>query len=192
MVNSGPFDGTNNRDAIPAIIDYLEERRLGRRTINFRLKDWGISRQRYWGTPIPMIYCDGCGVVPVPYEDLPVVLPLDAKVEMVGRSPLADNPAFYNVECPRCGKAARRETDTMDTFVESSWYFLKYASPHTDRDPPRQGQGRLLDCPWTSISAAWSTPSSISSTPGSSTGSSTSLDSWAPGSLSKTSSPRAW
>ncbi len=135
MVNSGPFDGTNNKDAIPAIIDYLEERRLGRRTVNFRLKDWGISRQRYWGTPIPMIYCDGCGVVPVPYEDLPVVLPLDAKVEMVGRSPLADNPAFYNVECPRCGKAARRETDTMDTFVESSWYFLKFASPHTEGIP---------------------------------------------------------
>jgi leucyl-tRNA synthetase len=135
MVNSGPFDGTNNKDAIPAIIDYLEERRLGRRTINFRLKDWGISRQRYWGTPIPMIYCDGCGVVPVPYEDLPVVLPLDAKVEMVGRSPLADNPAFYNVECPRCGRAARRETDTMDTFVESSWYFLKFASPHTEGIP---------------------------------------------------------
>jgi len=135
MVNSGPFDGTNNKDAIPAIIDYLEERRLGRRTVNFRLKDWGISRQRYWGTPIPMIYCDGCGVVPVPYEDLPVVLPLDAKVEMVGRSPLADNPAFYNVECPRCGRAARRETDTMDTFVESSWYFLKFASPHTEGIP---------------------------------------------------------
>ncbi|MGA2110001.1 MAG: class I tRNA ligase family protein, partial [Syntrophorhabdales bacterium] len=135
MVNSGPFDGANNKDAIPAIIDYLEERRLGRRTVNFRLKDWGISRQRYWGTPIPMIYCDGCGVVPVPYEDLPVVLPLDAKVEMVGRSPLADNPAFYNVKCPSCGKAARRETDTMDTFVESSWYFLKFASPHTEGAP---------------------------------------------------------
>ncbi|HUJ68816.1 MAG TPA: leucine--tRNA ligase [Syntrophorhabdales bacterium] len=135
MVNSGPFDGMNNRDAIPAILDYLEERRLGRRTVNFRLKDWGISRQRYWGTPIPMIYCEGCGVVPVPYEDLPVVLPLDAKVEMVGRSPLADNPAFYNVKCPSCGKPARRETDTMDTFVESSWYFLKFASPHTDSGP---------------------------------------------------------
>ncbi len=135
MVNSGPFDGANNKDAIPAIIDYLEERGLGKRTVNFRLKDWGISRQRYWGTPIPMIYCDACGVVPVPYEDLPVVLPLDAKVEMVGRSPLADNPAFYNVKCPGCGKAARRETDTMDTFVESSWYFLKFASPHTDGRP---------------------------------------------------------
>ncbi len=135
MVNSGPFDGANNRDAIPAIIDYLEERRLGKRTVNFRLKDWGISRQRYWGTPIPMIYCDACGVVPVPYEDLPVVLPLDAKVEMVGRSPLADNPAFYNVKCPTCGGAARRETDTMDTFVESSWYFLKFASPHSDGAP---------------------------------------------------------
>ncbi len=135
MVNSGPFNGMDNRDAIPAIIDYLEERGFGKRTVNFRLKDWGISRQRYWGTPIPMIYCDGCGVVPVPYADLPVVLPLDAKVEMVGRSPLADNPAFYRVACPRCGKAARRETDTMDTFVESSWYFLKFASPLSGQAP---------------------------------------------------------
>ncbi len=135
MVNSGPFNGMNNRQAIPAIIDYLEERLLGKRTVNFRLKDWGISRQRYWGTPIPMIYCDACGVVPVPYEDLPVVLPLDARVQMVGRSPLADNPAFYSVSCPRCGKKARRETDTMDTFVESSWYFLKFASPHSKKAP---------------------------------------------------------
>jgi leucyl-tRNA synthetase len=131
MVNSGPFNGRKNREAIPAIIDYLEQQHIGKRTVNYRLKDWGISRQRYWGTPIPMIYCETCGVVPVPYEDLPVVLPLDLQVKMVGRSPLADHPEFYNVDCPKCGKKARRETDTMDTFVESSWYFLRYTCPHS-------------------------------------------------------------
>ena len=125
----------DNRDAIPAIIDYLEEQRIGKRTINYRLKDWGISRQRYWGTPIPMVHCEECGVVPVRYEDLPVVLPLDVQVQMVGRSPLADCPEFYEVTCPKCGKEARRETDTMDTFVESSWYFLRYACPHYDKAP---------------------------------------------------------
>jgi leucyl-tRNA synthetase len=135
MVNSGPFDGRNNRDAIPAIIDYLEDQHLGKRTVNYRLKDWGISRQRYWGTPIPIIYCEECGVVPVPYDDLPVVLPLDAQVTLVGRSPLADLPEFHYVDCPRCGKRARRETDTMDTFVESSWYFLRYTCPHYDQAP---------------------------------------------------------
>jgi len=135
LVNSGTFDGMDNRDAIPAIIDYLEERRIGSRSINYRLKDWGISRQRYWGTPIPMVHCEACGVVPVPYEDLPVVLPLDVRVLMVGRSPLADHPDFYKVSCPKCGRPARRETDTMDTFVESSWYFLRYACPHYDKAP---------------------------------------------------------
>ena len=135
MVNSGIFNGMNNRDAVPAIIDYLEARQIGRRTVNYRLKDWGISRQRYWGTPIPIIYCEECGVVPVPYEDLPVVLPLDARVEMVGKSPLADHPEFSHVDCPKCGKKARRETDTMDTFVESSWYFLRYACPHYNEAP---------------------------------------------------------
>lgn len=135
MVNSGPFNGRNNREAIPSIIDYLEKEKLGKRTVNYRLKDWGISRQRYWGNPIPIIYCEECGAVPVPYEDLPVVLPLDAQVTMVGRSPLADLPSFYSVDCPKCGKKARRETDTMDTFVESSWYFLRYACPHYSQAP---------------------------------------------------------
>jgi leucyl-tRNA synthetase len=135
MVNSGPFTGKNNRLAIPAIIDYLEEQKLGKGTINYRLKDWGISRQRYWGTPIPVIYCANCGVVPVPYEDLPVVLPLDVQVKMVGRSPLADLPEFYEVACPKCGNKARRETDTMDTFVESSWYFLRYTCARYDKAP---------------------------------------------------------
>jgi len=135
MVNSGPFNGRQNREAIPSIIDYLEEKKLGKRTVNFRLRDWGISRQRYWGAPIPIIYCDSCGTIPVPYEDLPVVLPVDLAVTMVGKSPLADHAEFYQVECPVCKKPSRRETDTMDTFVESSWYFLKYACPDYNEGP---------------------------------------------------------
>jgi leucyl-tRNA synthetase len=135
MVNSDVFDGRNNREAIPAIIDYLEQKGIGKGTINYRLKDWGISRQRYWGTPIPIIYCESCGPVPVPYEDLPVVLPLDVEIKMVGKSPLADHPEFYRVKCPKCGNQARRETDTMDTFVESSWYFLRYTCPRYDKAP---------------------------------------------------------
>jgi leucyl-tRNA synthetase len=135
LVNSAQFNGLPNRQAIPRIIDYLEEKGLGKRTTNYRLRDWGISRQRYWGAPIPIIYCDDCGAVPVPYEDLPVVLPLDLQVQMVGKSPLAEYPEFYTVPCPKCKKQARRETDTMDTFVESSWYFLRYASPRFDKAP---------------------------------------------------------
>ena len=144
LVNSDPFNGMNNREAIDAIIDYLEEKGLGTRTVNYRLKDWGISRQRYWGAPIPIIYCEKCGTVPVPEADLPVVLPLDLEVKMVGRSPLADYPAFYEVECPMCKGKARRETDTMDTFVESSWYFLRYTCPDYQR-AARQKACRLLD-----------------------------------------------
>ena len=135
MVNSGPFNGMENGKAIPVITKYLEEKDLGKGTVNYRLRDWGISRQRYWGTPIPIIYCQDCGAVPVPYADLPVVLPLNLEVKMVGRSPLAEYPEFYETACPVCKKPARRETDTMDTFVESSWYFLKYASPHYDKAP---------------------------------------------------------
>ncbi|MDD5009734.1 MAG: leucine--tRNA ligase, partial [Syntrophorhabdaceae bacterium] len=127
MVNSEHFNGRNNREAIPVIIDYLEQKGFGRGTVNYRLKDWGISRQRYWGTPIPVIYCDRCGVVPVPYDELPVRLPLDLEITMIGRSPLAEYPEFYTTVCPSCKGNARREIDTMDTFVESSWYFLKYA-----------------------------------------------------------------
>jgi leucyl-tRNA synthetase len=130
LVNSRPFNGLHNRVAIPKIIEYLEEKKLGRRTVNYRLRDWGISRQRYWGTPIPIIYCDDCGIVPVPYEDLPVVLPLNLEVTMVGKSPLAEHPEFYQVDCPRCRKKALRETDTMDTFVESSWYYHRYTCPN--------------------------------------------------------------
>ncbi|MBP1734091.1 MAG: leuS [Deltaproteobacteria bacterium] len=135
MVNSGPFNGRQNREAIPSIIDYLQEKGFGKRTVNFRLRDWGISRQRYWGAPIPIIYCDSCGTVPVPYEDLPVVLPLDLAVTKVGKSPLGEYAAFHSTDCPICKKPARRETDTMDTFVESSWYFLKYACPDYNEGP---------------------------------------------------------
>jgi leucyl-tRNA synthetase len=135
MVNSGPFNGRQNREAIPEIIAYLEGRGIGKGRVNYRLRDWGISRQRYWGAPIPIIYCESCGVVPVPYKDLPVKLPLDLQIKMVGKSPLSDYPAFYRVNCPTCGREARRETDTMDTFVESSWYFLRYACPGYDQAP---------------------------------------------------------
>jgi leucyl-tRNA synthetase len=130
LVRSGPFDGTKNFKALGAIADHLEEKGLGKRAVNFRLRDWGISRQRFWGAPIPIVYCDTCGVVPVPEEALPVVLPEDAKLLEGGRSPLPTLESFAKTPCPKCGNVeARRETDTMDTFVESSWYFERYCSP---------------------------------------------------------------
>ena len=130
-VNSGDYDGLDYEAAFNAIADHFEETGRGRRTINYRLRDWGVSRQRYWGTPIPIIYCEDCDAVPVPEEDLPVVLPED--VEFTGHgSPLKDMPEFVEVQCPQCGKDARRETDTFDTFVESSWYFARYACPDSD------------------------------------------------------------
>jgi leucyl-tRNA synthetase len=131
-VNSGPIDGLPVPKAIETIIGIIEERGLGKGTVRYRLRDWLISRQRYWGTPIPMVYCEGCGLVPVPEEQLPVTLPLD--VPFTGRegNPLAKHEAFVNVECPQCGAAARRETDTMDTFVDSSWYFLRFITPRDD------------------------------------------------------------
>jgi leucyl-tRNA synthetase len=131
LVNSGEYDGMDFETAFNAIADHFEETGRGRRTVNYRLRDWGVSRQRYWGTPIPIIYCDDCEAVPVPEEDLPVILPEDVKVTGTG-SPLKDMPEFVNVACPRCGKDARRETDTFDTFVESSWYFARYACPDSD------------------------------------------------------------
>jgi leucyl-tRNA synthetase len=127
LVNSAHFSGMKNLAAIEAIIDYLEQEKIGSRTINYRLRDWGVSRQRYWGCPIPMIYCDACGIVPVPDEQLPVRLPEDVTIDGTG-SPLARLESFYRVDCPTCGKEARRETDTMDTFVESSWYQFRYTS----------------------------------------------------------------
>ncbi len=131
LVNSGSYDGLDFDAAFNAIADHFEETGCGSRKVNYRLRDWGVSRQRYWGTPIPIIYCDDCDAVPVPEDQLPVVLPEDVEVKGTG-SPLQDMPEFLNVPCPKCGKDARRETDTFDTFVESSWYFARYACPDSD------------------------------------------------------------
>jgi len=135
LVNSGPFNGQPNLDALNSIADYLESIDRGHKTVNFRLRDWGISRQRYWGAPIPIIYCDTCGTVPVPEEDLPVVLPLELDMRPNGGSPLPFEPSFFETTCPKCKGKARRETDTMDTFVESSWYFDRYTCPGYDKGP---------------------------------------------------------
>ena len=135
LVNSGPFDGQQNLDALGAIAEYLESRGLGHKTVNYRLRDWGISRQRYWGAPIPVVYCNRCGVVPVPEKDLPVTLPLDLDMRANGGSPLPFEESFYKTNCPKCQGEARRETDTMDTFVESSWYFDRYACPDFAEGP---------------------------------------------------------
>jgi len=133
LVNSGPFTGMNNREAIERIAVYLEENDIGKATESFRLRDWGISRQRYWGAPIPILHCPDCGIVPVAEEDLPIVLPEEADLREGGRSPLPFLEEFIKARCPACGRTdARRETDTMDTFVESSWYFERYCSPRYD------------------------------------------------------------
>jgi leucyl-tRNA synthetase len=129
MINSSEFDGMKSTDAKTKIANLIEEKKLGKKTINYRLKDWGISRQRFWGTPIPIVYCKTCGVVPVSIKDLPVVLPKEAKLENIGDNPLSKVKSFVNTKCPKCGEDARRETDTMDTFVESSWYYARYVSP---------------------------------------------------------------
>ena len=133
MINSGQFDGMNNRKAIPAMIDWLNENCVGEKTVNYKLRDWLISRQRYWGTPIPMIYCDDCGWVPEKEENLPVLLPTDVKFTGKGESPLTTSRTFGECSCPRCGKKARREMDTMDTFLDSSWYFLRYCDPGNEK-----------------------------------------------------------
>ena len=135
MTNSGKYDGMTDEEGKAAIADDIEKNGWGRRTTSYRLRDWLISRQRYWGTPIPMIYCDGCGIVPVPEADLPVLLPEDAEFKPTGESPLTSHPSFLNVDCPQCGGPARRETDTMDTFIDSSWYLLRYVSPKYDGGP---------------------------------------------------------
>jgi leucyl-tRNA synthetase len=135
LVNSGPYTGLSSDDAIEKMSADAEARSFGKGETIFRLKDWGISRQRYWGTPIPVLYCEKCGMVPVPDQDLPVVLPPMAKFSGLGESPLASVPEFVNVSCPKCGGAARRETDTMDTFIDSSWYFYRYADPHNGNAP---------------------------------------------------------
>ncbi|MDQ3913327.1 MAG: leucine--tRNA ligase [Actinomycetota bacterium] len=141
MVNSGPFDGTPNAEGKAAVTAWLEKRSVGRAAVTYRLRDWLISRQRYWGTPIPIIYCQRCGTVPVPEEDLPVLLPEDAEFTPTGDSPLKLDEGFRYTECPRCGGPAERETDTMDTFMDSSWYQYRYLSPHYDRGPfdPEKG-----------------------------------------------------
>ena len=131
-VNAGKYDGLDFTAAFDAIVADLEASAHGARKTQFRLRDWGISRQRYWGCPIPIIHCPSCGDVPVPEEDLPVVLPEDVVPDGAG-SLLARMPSFYACQCPECGSDARRETDTMDTFVESSWYYARYASPRSDR-----------------------------------------------------------
>ncbi len=135
LVNSGQFNGMENTKVLEAIADFLEAQGKGKRTIQYRLRDWGISRQRYWGAPIPMINCDKCGIVPVDEKDLPVVLPESVKLSTEGGSPLAAMKEFVNTTCPKCGGKAVRETDTMDTFVESSWYFDRYCCPDCDTKP---------------------------------------------------------
>lgn len=128
LIDSGQFSNLESDDAKRKIIEFIEERGIGRAVVNYKLRDWGISRQRYWGTPIPILYCDTCGVVPVPEENLPVLLPEDIKLTGKGGSPLLNSEAFLNAQCPKCSGHARRETDTMDTFVDSSWYFIRYCS----------------------------------------------------------------
>jgi len=131
LVNSGDFDGIENRNAIGKIISYLEKKKLGKKSIQFRLRDWLISRQRYWGTPIPVVYCDDCGIVPVPESELPVELP--SVVKFGKGNPLLTNEKWLNTKCFKCGGKARRETDTMDTFANSSWYFLRYADSKNEK-----------------------------------------------------------
>lgn len=135
LVNSGQFNGIDSKDAIYRIAEYIELQVAGKRTVNYKIRDWGVSRQRYWGTPIPIIYCEKCGAVPVPESDLPVILPRDVKFTGKGGSPLHHVKAFVEADCPSCSGKARRETDTMDTFVDSSWYFLRYTSPCSDNAP---------------------------------------------------------
>jgi leucyl-tRNA synthetase len=167
LINSGEFDGLDFAGAFDAIEVALIKKNLGASRTQFRLRDWGISRQRYWGCPIPIIHCDTCGDVPVPEDQLPVVLPEDVVPDGAG-SPLARMPEFYECSCPKCGQPAKRETDTMDTFVESSWYYARYASPHYEGglvENPRPTTG----CRWISTSAVSNTPSFTCCTRASST-----------------------
>ncbi|SFM97851.1 leucine--tRNA ligase [Thermodesulforhabdus norvegica] len=135
LVNSGQFSGLSSEDARRAITEHLAAQGMARFQVQYRLRDWGISRQRYWGAPIPVVYCDSCGIVPVPEDQLPVVLPLDLELLPNGGSPLPVSESFYRTSCPKCGGPARRETDTMDTFVESSWYFIRFACADENSQP---------------------------------------------------------
>jgi len=139
MVDSGIFSGTNNRAAMPQLIEWLEEKRYGEKTVTYRLRDWLISRQRYWGAPIPIIYCPKCGMVPVPEDQLPVRLPENVAFKPVGESPLKECESFIQTKCPQCNEPAMRDPDTMDTFVDSSWYYLRYTSPHQSKHPFDKG-----------------------------------------------------
>jgi len=133
--NSGPYSGMTSEKARAEMAAFAEQQGFGKTAVTFRIKDWGVSRQRYWGTPIPVIHCEKCGVVPVPDDQLPVVLPRQIQITGKGRSPLDEVPEFVNVDCPRCGGPARRETDTMDTFVDSSWYFYRYCDAKNSNAP---------------------------------------------------------
>ncbi|MBD3184006.1 leucine--tRNA ligase [Candidatus Poribacteria bacterium] len=135
MVNSGQFNGLDSNEGKEKVADYMEEKKIGKRTVNYRLRDWCISRQRYWGNPIPVVYCDDCGIQPVPDSELPVILPEDAEILDDSISALASYEQFITTQCPKCGGTARRETDTMDTFVDSSWYFLRYTDAKNDSLP---------------------------------------------------------
>jgi leucyl-tRNA synthetase len=135
LINSGPFNGLDCEEAIQKMSEQAENQGFGKAAVTYRLKDWGISRQRYWGTPIPMLYCEKDGIVPVPESDLPVILPENVEITLSGGSPLARVPEFVNAVCPICGGPARRETDTMDTFVDSCWYFYRYTDAHNDQKP---------------------------------------------------------
>ncbi len=135
MVHSGTFDGLVGQDARRKVCEFLEKKGIGKATINYRLRDWGVSRQRYWGTPIPVIHCSNCGIVPVPEDQLPIELPLDAQLGEKGQSPLHNLESFYKTSCPKCSADARRDTDTLDTFVCSSWYFDRFTSPRLEHAP---------------------------------------------------------
>jgi leucyl-tRNA synthetase len=143
MIDSGEFTGLQAVEGKQKIVDWLREQGLGAPAISYRLRDWSMSRQRYWGCPIPVVYCEDDGIVPVPEEELPVLLPEVEDYRPKGKPPLASNEEWMNVPCPRCGKPARREADTMDTFVDSSWYFLRYCDPHNDQAPFDR---RIVDC----------------------------------------------
>jgi leucyl-tRNA synthetase len=134
LINSGDFDGLSSDEAKSKILEFLKAKNLATKKISYKIKDWNVSRQRYWGTPIPMIHCQNCGIVPVPYEDLPVLLPKDVNFTGHG-NPLEQSESFVNTTCPKCGAKARRETDTMDTFFDSSWYFLRFTDPKNDKLP---------------------------------------------------------
>lgn len=138
MYASGPFTGLNNLEGLEKVADYMEDKGIGKRKVNYRLRDWLISRQRYWGAPIPVVYCEKCGIVPVPEEDLPVILPEHIEFDPKGDSPLAQYKKFLNTNCPKCGGFAKRESDTMDTFVCSSWYFLRFTDPNFEEQPFRK------------------------------------------------------